>query len=52
MHISFIYLILIQLCVIFKILQIAFLNFKSHFLKMTQFHTSYFCELAESYFQS
>ena len=32
--------------------QIAFLNFKGHFLKMTQFHTAYLCELAESYFQS
>ena len=34
-------------CSFFKNVQIAFLNFKGHFLKMTLFQTSNFCELAE-----
>ena len=35
-----------------KTVQITFLNFKDHFLKMTQFHISYFSEFAESFFRA
>ena len=47
MKMYFIFLILIELCVIFKNSTNCLLNFKGQFLKMTQFKTLYFSEFAE-----
>ena len=52
MNIFSVYFILIQLCGIFRGEQIASLNFKCFYLKMTQFQTSYFSESVESYLLS